>query len=115
VYRKMLNEDEERVLSALIEEVQLTDDQRRERRMQAAQQRLEGLLEPVTDDEFIVAHLGFTREEWLKRPKPVRRIIFDPNWPDGTNRESLEGASCYRRVDGADETWELWEKKGRLA
>jgi hypothetical protein len=115
MYRKMLNKNEERELSALIEEMQLTDDQRRERRMEAAQQRLEASVEPPSEDEFVVTHLGFTREEWLKRPKPVRRIIFDPNWPDGAKRESLEGANCYRRVDGADETWEFWEKKGRLA
>jgi hypothetical protein len=111
----MLNEDEERELAALLEEMQLTDDQRRQRRMEAAQQRLEASAKPPSEDEFIVAHQGFTREEWLKRPKPVRRIIFDPNWPGEAKHGSLEGAICSRRVEGAEETWEFWEKKGRLA
>lgn len=47
-------------------------------------------------------------EKIANRHKLVRRIVFVPIGLDEAKRESLAGASCFRRVEGADETTEFW-------
>lgn len=86
-----LNEDEERELSALVEEMNLSDFERRRRRCNAARQRLQDLAEvqgyggladaldkerngePLSDDEFIVTHLGFTKQD-VATGEPAREL-----------------------------------------
>jgi hypothetical protein len=89
----MLNENDEQELSALIDEMSRTDFERRKRRMLAAQARIEegaklegrtgaGFAhilakvrkgEPLSDDEFILTHLGFTREGWANG-EPMKEL-----------------------------------------
>ena len=47
-------------------------------------------------------------EKIANRPKLVRRIVFVPPGLDEAKVESLEGANCFRRVEGADTVWESW-------
>jgi hypothetical protein len=89
----MLNDNEEQELSALIEEMGRSDFDRRRRRMLAAQARLEEAAklegrtdtgfahalakqrkgELLSDDEFVLIHLGFTREGWANG-EPMREL-----------------------------------------
>jgi hypothetical protein len=89
----MLNQNEEQELSALIDEMGCSDFERRRRRMLAARARLEEAAksegrtgagfaktlakerngEPVSDDEFVLSHLGFTRKEWSSG-EPMREL-----------------------------------------
>jgi|HubBroStandDraft_6_1064221.scaffolds.fasta_scaffold1371441_2 hypothetical protein len=89
----MLNDNEEEELSALIDEMGRSDFERRKRRMLAAQTRIEEAAkfegrtgagfaqmlakvrkgEPLSDDEFVWTHLGFTRKEWSSG-EPMREL-----------------------------------------
>ena len=72
-----MNTDEREELELLIEESQLSDFDRRGRRMIAAEAAIKAaggsiadalnkarLRKQLTDDEFVLSYLGFTRREW---------------------------------------------------
>jgi hypothetical protein len=81
-----MNTDEREQLELLIEESQLSDFDRRGRRMIAAEAAIKAaggsiadalnkarLRKQLTDDEFVLSHLGFTRREW-ENGEPNREL-----------------------------------------